>query len=310
MFLYTYAAHEEETDLALLELRCLFNLSPRGGIILDAGGEAVSPSRSPFIKRRVEASAVADRLDQPGGLLEQLTRIDLKERTFKVVFSGSDERFTYEEKRQLERMTGGAIRGKADMRAPDAVFGLIRLEGMWYFGPCEDNEGLWLKHQGKPHNYSTALNTRSARAIVNIAAGRQLEGMRMIDPCCGIGTVLIEALSMGIIIEGFDINPLAAQGARQNLAHFGFANCIQLADMRDLKGSYDSAVLDMPYNLCSVLPEEEALEMLCSVRRLAKRAVIVTTLPMERQLKAADWVIVDQAQARKGSFTRYVTVVE
>jgi len=317
MFIYTYASHEEEADLAQLELRTLFGISPAGELFIDADNEALSPSRSPFLKRRINVAAHSDCLEGNGGLLEQLRTVALEGKTFKVVFSGSDEAFTYGEKRQLERMAGAQVTGTAAMRSPEVMFGLAKLGGRWYFGPCEDNEALWLAHQSKPQNYSTALNTRTARAVVNIAAGRghaELNGgsqaFRMIDPCCGMGTVLIEALSMGFAIDGFDMNPLAVRGARVNLAHFGYENRIALADMRLLQGSYDAAIMDMPYNLCSVLPEEESLSMLQSLRRLTSRAVIVTTVPVEEQLEKALWTKIDRAIVRKGSFTRYVTVVE
>lgn len=315
MFIYTYAHHEEEADLAQLELRTLFGFAPAGGFIIDTDETRtpLTPSRSPFIKRRIDVIAESEHLEGTNGLLQQLRSIALDERTFKVVFSACDEPFTFEEKRQLERLAGAAITGKAEMRKPDVQFGLAKLNGRWYFGTSEDNEAFWLVHQAKPQNYSTALNTRTARAIVNIAAGRGNEdssAIRLVDPCCGMGTVLIEALSMGLSIEGFDSNPLAVKGARVNLAHFGYSDCVKLADMRLLHGSYDAAIMDMPYNLCSVLPEDESISMLRSLRKLAKRAVVVTTMPIDVQLEQTKWTKFDEAIVRKGAFTRYVTVVE
>jgi tRNA G10 N-methylase Trm11 len=196
------------------------------------------------------------------------------------------------------------------MRKPDRLFGLTRLDGRWYFGPCEESSAIWLKHQNKPQNYSTALPTRAARAIVNLAAGPATEGIRLIDPCCGMGTVLIEAMSMGLDIEGIDLNPLAVRGARVNLAHFGYPDRVRLGDMRRAEGAYDAAIVDMPYNLCSVLPEEEELAILLSVRRIAKRAVMITTRKPERQLELAGWRLSECTTLRKASFTRYITVVE
>ena len=57
--------------------------------------------------------------------------------------------------------------------------------------------------------------------------------------------------------------------------------------MNELEGSYDAAILDMPYNLCSVLPDEDQRVMLTSLRRLAKRAVVVSTEWVEEHLLAA-----------------------
>ena len=137
------------------------------------------------------------------------------------------------------------------------------------------NEAVWLHHVKKPHSYSTALGTRVARAVVNIAAP-QTEGVKMIDPCCGIGTVLVEALSMGIDIVGVTAIRLILDGVRENIAHFGFEGDVSLKDINDVSGSYDVAVIDLPYNLCSVITDDEQLEMLKSARRFAEKVVIVT----------------------------------
>ena len=40
-----------------------------------------------------------------------------------------------------------------------------------------------------------------ARALVNIAMKDNEEGT-LIDPCCGVGTVVIEALDLGIKVKG------------------------------------------------------------------------------------------------------------
>lgn len=305
MFIYTYACHEDEAALCGLELETLFGQPADGGVIRTP--HAVSASRSPFIKRRIEVMKQAESLDD---LLLQLPAIELGDQTFKVLFTQGDEAFDYDERRQLERAAGAAIRGKADMRKAERLFGLTKLQGSWFFGLLEENSAVWLNHQSKPQNYSTALPTRAARAIVNLAAGRSPGQLRLIDPCCGMGTVLIEALSMGIQIEGMDLNPLAVKGARVNLAHFGYPNVVKLGDMRLLEGLYDAAILDMPYNLCSVLPENEQLDMLESVKKWAKRAVIVTTEPIGQQLKQAGWRITKSETLSKASFTRYISVVE
>lgn len=305
MFIYTYASHEDEAALCGLELQTLFGQRASGGVIKSFHG--LSVDRSPFVKRRISVMLEGSSLEE---LVLQLPSIELGGQTFKVMFTPGDEAFTYEEQRQLERAAGSAIRGKADMRRAEQLFGLTKLNGRWYFGPCEENGAIWLKHQNKPQNYSTALPTRAARAIVNIAAGQALEQLRLIDPCCGMGTVLIEAMSMGIDIEGVDLNPLAVRGARVNLAHFGYPDRVRLGDMRLIEGHYDAAIVDMPYNLCSVLPDNEQLVMLKSVRKLAKRAVIVTTVPLMRQLELAAWRTTHSTTLSKASFTRYISVVE
>ncbi|MBD2872349.1 TRM11 family SAM-dependent methyltransferase [Paenibacillus arenilitoris] len=305
MYIYTYACHEDEAELCALELKTLLGAPVSGGIA--RSGADVHVDRSPFVKRRIGVMLEAASMDE---LTEKLPSVDLRGKTFKVLFTAGDEQPDFDERRQLERTAGAAIRGQADMRRPELLFGLAKLDGRLYFGPCEENGAVWLKHQRKPQNYSTALPTRAARAIVNLASGPESGTMRMIDPCCGMGTALIEAKSMGIDIEGLDANPLAVRGARVNLSHFGYPARVKLGDMRQAEGSYDAAIVDLPYNLCSVLPEDEQLAMLEAARRLARRAVVVTTEPAGRQLERAGWHRAACAKLSKGSFTRYVTVVE
>lgn len=219
-------------------------------------------------------------------------------------------KFEYGEKRAMEREIGSRFRGRAEMRKPDREFGFARIDGRWRLGELVRGEAVWLKHNEKPRKYSTALSTRVARAVVNIAVPR-IEGVRAIDPCCGIGTVLVEALSMGIDIAGREINPLAAIGARENVAFFEYGSAtVTLGDMREITESYDAAILDMPYNLCSVLPLEEKREMLASARKFAARLVVVTVEEMDSIILEAGFKIHDRCTVNKGKFIRQVLVCE
>ena len=132
----------------------------------------------------------------------------------------------------------------------------------------------------------------------------------MIDPCCGIGTVLIEALSMGIDIIGYDLNPLAVQGARENLSYYGMPDIVKIADMRELEGRYHALVLDLPYNLCSVLSSEERLDMLASSKRLGERILILATEPIEDSIEAVGLQVIEVCHIRKGKFVRYLFICQ
>lgn len=308
-YVYTYASHEDEVELCRLELDTLFGRAVTGknGVIACREEPPLDVNRSPFMKRRIDVAQQASELSQ---LIHQLQGTDTAGETFKVLYTAGDEPHDYEVRRALERQIGASIRGVADMRQPQRLYGLMRYGGQWLFGPCLDSESVWLRHQRKPSNYSTALPVRAARAIVNIASGRRVEGKLLIDPCCGMGSVLIEALSMGVRIEGVDMNPLAVRGARVNLSHFGYPDVVRLGDMTELEGRYDAAIVDLPYNLCSVLSDEAQLSMLQAVRRLSYRAVIVATADIGVHIEAAGWHVANSILLRKGSFARHVSVVE
>ncbi len=308
-YIYTYACHEDEYELCQLELRSLFTYRTSESTLHDRYLEtnmAISPNRSPFIHYRIAVQYEANTLEQ----LEMIVQsIQLQEQTFKLMCLDAEQLFTYDEKRSIERQIGMNIRGKAQMKNPQIMLGITFANHRWVVGTCIASEPVWLHHNDKPKHYSTALSTRVARAVVNIAVP-QPTGITMIDPCCGIGTVLIEALSMGIDIIGYDLNPLAVQGARENLSYYGMPDIVKIADMRELEGRYHALVLDLPYNLCSVLSSEERLDMLASSKRLGERILILATEPIEDSIEAVGLQVIEVCHIRKGKFVRYLFICQ
>lgn len=307
-YVYTFACHENERALCELELETM--LVP--GTDIHSGDHAyvrsnlcIPPGRSPFVRGRLDVMAEADTVE---GLKPAASQIDLSSgETFKVVcLKEGDDMPDYTHSRLLEKELGMCITGKAIMKQPDVTFGLIHANGKWLLGQWTEADRSWQTHHQKPQNYSTGLGVTLARALVNIAIP-QVKGHQLLDPCCGMGTVVIEALSMGIEAKGNDLNPLAVQGARINLPHYGYDPArITLGDMNDLEGTYDAAILDMPYNLCSVLPDEEQLAMLICLRKLTGRAVIVSTEWVEGHILDAGWNIDQYRTVSKGTFIRHI----
>lgn len=209
----------------------------------------------------------------------------------------------------IEREIGLRIEGEADVNHPELVYGIVTLGGRWYFGSYHKNKATWFRQMKKPRSYSIALSTRVARAAVNMAIPNP-EGIRAIDPCCGIGTVMVEALSMGIDMVGRDINPMIAIGARTNIAHFGFTSEVTLGDIADITDHYDVAIVDMPYNLYSSITPEEQFAILVNARRIADRVVIVAIEPMDEMITEAGFTIIDRCEAKKGAFSRHLMLCQ
>lgn len=306
-YIYTYACYEEERSLCALEMRSLFGSESQTSIL--ESHVKIDPSRSPFIKERI---AVIYEGESPQDLLKQVATLQVTGATFKVIYvkNGGPSKTVeegFENRRAIEKEIGLHINGVADIHHPKRLFGVMNVNGRWVFGDYVKSESVWFRHQQKPHSYSTALNTRVARAVVNIAIPNP-SSIKAIDPCCGIGTVLVEALSMGIDIVGSDMNPLILGGARENIAHFGLSGEVKLTDIRDITNQYDVAIIDLPYNLCSVITPEEQTEMLRSARRFARKVVMVTVEPIDEILVNEGFVIIDRAIVKKGSFTREVIV--
>ncbi len=304
-FIYNYSWEENEQSLCALERRSLFGKSSESSIL--ESPVKVDPSRSPFIKERLEIICEGNSFDELAEALKELDALD----GFKVIFvqNPNAEKVGFKKLRKIEKEVGLHLKGEAELINPTIWFGVMKMNERWIFGHYMKNEAVWLRHQWKPHSYSTALGTRVARAVVNIAAP-QPDGVKMIDPCCGIGTVLIEALSMGIDIVGSDRNHLILSGVRENMEYFGLEGEVTLKDMNDITNHYDAAVIDLPYNLCSVITDDEQLEMLRSAKRFATKVVIVTLEDVDSNIIKAGFEIVDRAEVSKGRFVRQVLVCE
>ncbi|KFN02884.1 methyltransferase domain-containing protein [Bacillus clarus] len=307
--IYTYAFREDERSLCYMEMRSLFGVESHVNILKSE--IKIDPSRSPFIKERIEVMYEGDDLES---ILKQVEQIDLAGATFKVIFVkindlDGENKIEYGERRLIERDIGMHIEGEADVRNPERVFGIVPLGGRWYFGHYMESEAVWYHHIKKPRSYSTSLSTRVARAVANIAVPNPA-GVQAIDPCCGIGTVLVEALSMGINIVGRDINPLVVIGSRENIAHFGFEGTVTKGPIQEINENYDVAIIDMPYDLFTHATPEDQLSILSNARRIAKKVVVVTMETLDHMIQEAGFEITDRCVAKKGTFSRQILVCE
>ena len=306
-FIYTYAYTPDEEALCFLEMRALFGEDTSEKIVKTK--RDIDPSRSPFIKERIEVLFEDDCLD---GILQKIKAIQMDNKTFKILFlkinglSGADK-VEYKEKRSIEFRMGQAIEGEADMHHPDVTFGLMPLGGRWYFGYYTASEAMWFKHMKKPRQYSTALSTKVARAVANIAIP-EISGVRAIDPCCGIGTVLVEGLSMGMDIVGRDLNPLVVDGSIENIAHFGLSGEVGHGPISDVSNQYDVAIIDMPYNLYTSASPDEQLSILKHASSFAEKMVLITMDNLDPMIDAAGYDIIDRCIAKKAGFTRDIVV--
>ncbi|WP_245948222.1 TRM11 family SAM-dependent methyltransferase [Paenibacillus sambharensis] len=304
--LYLYACHEEEAELFAMEARQLFGgtrVPVREGSGYLVSQQLVDPERSPYLKGRLDIAEEADSLER---LLDSLSERAPIEEPYKAVFIRTDDDLDYDTRLKTERLIGAQLRGNADLRKPVRLIGAARVSGRWLLGEYTASRTDWMKHNSKPQSYSTALPVRAARALVNIAVPRP-EGLRVVDPCCGIGTVLLEAMAIGVDIEGYDLNPLAVRGARANLAYFGYPDRVKAADMRGIQNRYDAAILDLPYNKCSVLPDDTLAEMLSALRRITEgTAVIVSIDDISEAVALAGFIVEDSCKLRKGRFARRI----
>lgn len=307
-YIYRITCHEQEQALCSMEMRALWGVSFSGAAStqLFITNRYQSVDRSPFVKYSLEIVCSARSLDE---LEQEVMLLSTIEQSFKVVALDEQEDLTvasiaYAQRRSIERTIGSKLKGKVELSNPQLLFGVVRVDEDWFFGKLAYHQPLWQAHNEKPRQYSTALSTKVARSVVNIAVPSLTDPISLYDPCCGIGTVLMEACSQGIASAGSDINPLAVLGARENMQAFRYDCPIKIQDMTLVEESYDVAILDLPYNHCSVLSIEERTSMLESIGRIAKRFVVVSVEPIAEQLLELGYTIDDRCIVQKMQFQR------
>jgi tRNA (guanine10-N2)-dimethyltransferase len=99
----------------------------------------------------------------------------------------------------------------------------------------------------RPFFRSIALPVNLSRLLVNLTRVR--EGGVLLDPFCGTGSILIEALLMNIRVIGVDIDWELIHGSRRNIEYYGLKNHVLiLGDSTVLSfNNVDGIATDPPY---------------------------------------------------------------
>lgn len=308
-FIYLFARHWDDEELCKLEMRAFFGEDSDTNVLMSS--IKIAPGRSTFIKGRLEILFDAEDWDT---LKEKAAQLDLNEQTFKVqslnnTLLNTTAKIEIDARQKLEREIGLQIDSEPDLDAPNVLFSFVTIDGHWYFGKYIESKAVSLQHKNKPHSYSTALSTGLSRTVANIAAPFP-EGVRLIDPCCGIGNVLVEALSMDFNIVGSDINWLVVKHTRENIAYFGYDCEVTTKPIADIDEVYDVAIIDMPYNIFTSASPEDQQDILMHARRIAKKIIVVTIDTIDEMIEKANFTIIDRCEAKKSSFVRQVLICE
>ncbi|HEY5575853.1 MAG TPA: hypothetical protein VIK34_03955 [Clostridiaceae bacterium] len=300
-YLYTTNCSTLERGLCQLEVKCLFGIEPDKKDFFT--NIYVSPSRSPFIKHCISILYTAPSLEE---LQSKITADKLWAQKYKVYYINLEGEIpSYHDSKTAEREVGKCIIGEAEFDTPTTVFGITKREGFWIFGYCESNDYRWKKHKIKPFSYSNSLSVEVSRALVNIAVPF-IGSTTLIDPCCGVGTVVVEALDQGIEVEGYELNISIGWNAKKNLEYFGFESVITVGDMHTIDKLYDAAVLDLPYGVFTSIKPVEQLSLIKHTRKIAHRAVIITFEEMSEIISGCGFRITDACTVAKGKFTRHI----
>jgi tRNA G10 N-methylase Trm11 len=303
-YLINYNSRSDK-EVCDLEMKCIFNYIPEKRYILS--NIDTDPSRSPFIKEKISILFSGDSLEE---LVRQVVDNKLSFDDFKVIYLKSgDGDVDYKERLRSVSEIGYVITGQPSIHDPKVIVGISKIKDRWILGKYEKNNFEWHIHDRKPYTYSNSLSLKLAKSLVNIAVGNDFN-LKVVDPCCGVGTVILEALDLGINIKGYEINDQIADNAMKNLEFFGFENVVEEKDMHTIDENFDVSIIDMPYGIFTPTTDEKQNELIKSAARFSKKLVIVTIKNMDKELIDAGFKIVDKCHVNKNKFVRYVTVCE
>lgn len=304
MNLYLLKHTEDETDLCRLEKKCLFNIVNNEKYFFIE--DYIDVDRSPFVKYCIKDVFFGDSLED---LIDIINENNIAYDNFKVKYLDIDGSMKFEKRHEIEGLIGYNIKGYARMGSPEVVLGVTHLNGKWILGKYLKNKAVWLEHTRRPQEYCNALTTRVSRAIVNITVSDNINS-KIIDPCCGIGTIVIEALSMGLDIVGSDINEKVVQGAARNLDYFDYPEVVKVQSIHDIKEHYDIVFIDLPYGIMSIANEFNRLEIIKSAKKIGSKLAIIGVEDITKELIDLGFNIIERCVIAKGKFKRNLYICE
>jgi tRNA G10 N-methylase Trm11 len=299
-YLYLVSRPPGEGGLAELELAALAGV--------EASGSAFGLGGRADIERSAYTEACFEVLARGRTLEEICQEIEgLPAQGFRIRVKKHPRRLDLDS-RQATIALANALEGSPNLSDPQTQFLLAASpEGLCFGRLLQRSDRSWQMRAKKPWLYSGSLSPRMARAMVNLGAR---PGERLLDPCCGSGTILLEAASMGIKAAGCDLSPLWPPRAAENAAHFGLQVRTWQQDAREVSGDYDVIVTNLPYG--QNLPSEPQVrkEILAHLTTIAPKLVLVVADDASEMLAKAGWRLLRQAAGQRGSLTRCFYVCE
>jgi tRNA G10 N-methylase Trm11 len=306
-YLYNTNYPSYEEDLCKLEMRALFNKDIKEKNIIST--VSINPSVSPFMRSCLEILKSGEKLDD---IIDWIIETRFGSERFLVKYVMSDKEVPSTEQKSICKRIGYDMEGYPNFKNPDHLFGITYYKNKWYFGHLRENNMAWLEHNNKPFSYSSALNIRFAKVLVNLATCGDVN-KRIIDPCCGVGTVILEGMFSGYDVVGYDIISKVAEHATENLLHFGYDHQVKCQNINTIEGHYDASIIDLPYGILSATDKENQMMIVKEAKRLSDRVIVVSKEEIDIELINLGLTLVDKCSVRKSyshNFMRYIWICE
>lgn len=301
-YMYLISSRREFEELCAMEMRYIFGKTTHRSYHLT--NDSIDISRSTFIKGKVTILYCDSSID---AIRDQMIQDKLSFKNYKISFAKYDE-VPYNIRLSSMRKLGFAIAGAFAIKNPEVELILTKIDDLWLFGLLETNPNKWKGRRDKPFNYSHSLDIRIAKALINIAINSDF-ATSIIDPCCGIGTVVIEGRMMGVDVKGFEINPLVKQQCNKNLHYYGLDPDVKKIDMLQSTESFDVAILDLPYGHSSIVTIEEQIKLIIKAKEMSSKSIIIAMKDISGTLTELGIHITDSCLVKKSNvFSRYIFV--
>jgi tRNA (guanine10-N2)-dimethyltransferase len=300
-YIYSFNYNTEYSQLGKLESRQIFGEELTNKFLFS--NIAIDPSISPFIKSRFDIALASEDFPE---LTKNIRNRKIHSEGFKVeymVLAGDSTAYT--ERLNKLKDVGYSIEGEPDYYSPTITYAICHYDNCWYFGVLTKHNADWLKHMKKPCSFSNSLPMNIAKTLVGIAS-KGNKSTQLLDACCGVGTVMLEACIAGFNIEGCDINWKACNHARENLKHYHYTAHIQCSNIKDIEKKYDAIVIDLPYNLYSYSNDTIALNIIETACKLSSRIVIVSISDIEPLIKKTGLKVADFCTVAKEGKSRFI----
>lgn len=198
-----------------------------------------------------------------------------------------------------------AIRGHPNLKNPQRRFVLIVSEDSVWFGELTvAATHSYRQHDRKPRRTAGSLPSALARALVNLA-GPHISSI--VNPCCGTGSILLEACALGLEAHGVDWSGPNVKMSRRNLSHFGYTASVIQIDASNWTQTADALISDLPYGTAHPLDESVVFELLRNAVYQAPIAIFVAAKNLSTQLQQAGFCDIELFRIKKSKvFSRYV----
>ena len=306
--MYYIASPEEDRELAYLEATIMLEEPVNSAFHFTE--KSVDISQSAYVKLCGELKLKATVFQE---LLEKIKLSNFYFDQFRIEIHSSKRT-----RADLESNVKGVIavadaltNGNPNLNNPAIHLDILGNESGYYFLVRQSiANNSWQAHIKKPYSFSSSLGARHCRALVNIACHN---AKTFLDPCCGFGSVVLEAAYLGLTTTGNDLNHKQVWYAEENLKHFGFAQNILNQNALTLlpDSTVDAIVVDFPYGLNCPTPEDFYRDFIKYYFTRTKTLVTLTMIPFAEELEKAGYQVQAIAMTYKGfRFKRYITLAK